>query len=74
MEEVTEDGLLDCYICKQPIEAHWRRIKPPLASNNEHLATSDHERVTSGREKKRKESWPGMRGGHSMCIDAERGQ
>lgn len=62
VQQAVEDGFMDAYLSRQPIEAQWTQIEtkwtecPPGAAGRSAGGTP--QRVG-----------PGMRGGHQMCLD-----
>ena len=78
MQEAVEEGLLDKHITSQPVEARWTQVEPQQPSSRQGGSICDG-KLTSGSTLLPKlpaditGTWPGMRGGHSMCIDTRNG-
>jgi hypothetical protein len=70
MSEAAEEGLLDDYVSKQPIEVKWRRMAPRMTADEGHPEAINCPGMEgSSSYHGNSDSWPGMRGGHAMCVD-----
>lgn len=61
------DGLLDSYVSQQPIQAKWMSITPTSGTSGV-FSSGNCVTLFNGSEDR-----PGMRGGHQMCMDPDRG-
>ena len=79
MQEAVEEGLLDQHNQSQPVEARWTQVELQRPASKQGGSIHDGE-LTSGAAPLPKlpadftGNWPGMRGGHSMCVDMRNGE
>lgn len=79
MQEAVEEGLLDQHTQSQPVEARWTQVEPLHPSSQQGGSVCDSKLMSGSASLPRLPaditgSWPGMRGGHSMCVDTRNGK
>lgn len=79
MQEAVEEGLLDQHTESQPVEARWTQVEPQQPSSQQGGSTHDGELMSGSAPLLKPQAditgtWPGMRGGHSMCVDTRNGK
>ena len=79
MQEAVEEGLLDQHTESQPVEARWTQVEPQQPSSQQGGSTRDGELMSGSAPLPKLPAditgtWPGMRGGHSMCMDTRNGK